>query len=174
MLRQLASAIEAMHRNNLTSSTLHPITIASVCLNTIDGPSSVRIAPYAREIPAEELGFSSTGAFQELCIPPEAGPAGSAGEDAAADVWRVAAVAAIALSGDTLKQSLDGGAPATPAMLVAAVRTLRQNAARLPAELAAILEVRPAGAVLCAVRVGMAHWCCASPRHRAWRMPSGA
>lgn len=142
MWRQLSSAIEAMHRHNLTTATLHPITVASVQLDSVDGPSSVRIAPYAREIPGEQLGYSSTGAFEELCVPPEAGPGGAVADCAAADVWRVAAVATIALTGDTLKTALDSGTQATPAMLLMAVQTLRRDASRMPAELADILEVR--------------------------------
>lgn len=141
MFRQLASALEAMHRHNLTTGALCPLSVASVRLDTVSAPSSVRIAPYAREIPASEVGYSSTGSFETLCTPPEATRGGLGPDGACGDVWRAAAVAAVALTGDALLEAIDSGATATPALLADAVHKLRRNPTRLPRELADILEV---------------------------------
>eukprot|EP00892_Ulva_mutabilis_P011092 jgi/Ulvmu1/8355/UM042_0061.1 len=140
MFRQLASALEAMHRHSLSTATLYPLSVASVRLDTVHAPSAIRLAPYACEIPATEGPFSSTGAFEALCTPPE-GQAGGADDDAAAaDVWRAAAVAGVALVGDALLEALQGGAAARPAMLIDSLQRLRSNPTRLPPELADILE----------------------------------
>lgn len=157
LFRQLASALNAIHSSGLSTQALCPLSVASVWLDSVDSPATIRIAPYAREVSALRMDGGATPAavLQELCIPPEAWTAGGAADaavadPAAADVWRAAVVAVAALGGRDLLHAVRRGAQSAPFLLRAVLCKLRKDPARMPGELADIFEVRCRACAACA------------------------
>lgn len=146
ILHQLTSALEAMHRHHFATPVLHALSLASIHLAFPDSATpSVRIMPYALSAPKATPQSPIVSMLEALCVPPEATAGMAIVNEAKGDVWRVAAVAVVAIAGEVVFDCMDDdGAGAAASLLDVVVSRLqaRSDGRAIPANLASILRVR--------------------------------
>lgn len=137
ILRQLAAALTALHGLGFCLGQLCPFRYSTISLHAAPGAQHATVKLSMTAAPADVSDPPHIRRADALCVPPEEG-AGAAAAGPAADVWRAASVALLALAAHHLPSVFDGRAPAHHKSDM-----LRQLCVDAPCDLFSILQVRP-------------------------------
>lgn len=137
ILRQLASMLTVLHGRGFYLGDLCPIRYSTIFVHAAPGVWQAQVRVSACAAVADSANAAHVRRADALCIPPEEAE-GDAAAGPAADVWRIAAAALLALAADQLPTVFDrrGGPQKSD--------VLRRLCAEAPCDLFSILQVLPA------------------------------